>query len=57
TLEAAIEHAEKLCVDKDHNTSPEYIQYITARKTLFDRKQKDSAYGRIAVVEVEYFDK
>ncbi|KAF9373674.1 hypothetical protein BGX21_004363 [Mortierella sp. AD011] len=57
TLEAAIEYAEKFCVDKGRNTSPEYIQYITLRETLFDRKEKDSPYGRIAVVGVEYFDK
>ncbi|KAF9115788.1 hypothetical protein BGX27_006400 [Mortierella sp. AM989] len=53
----AIEHAEKFSVDAEHNRQPEYIQYIIRSKVYFDRKRKDSNYGRIAVADVEYFNK
>ncbi|KAG0357885.1 hypothetical protein BG005_003000 [Podila minutissima] len=51
-LDEAIKYAESICEKGESYRE----QYVNHRGLLFDSKEKDSRYGRIAIDEASYFD-
>lgn len=54
-LDSAKKYAESICINKDEDSGIEYADRYGGGK-YFDRKEKDSNYGRIGVSSAVYYD-